>query len=135
MPSQMQVTEESTEAPAHLLAAVCSAIESMAFDISDDELRVEDRKLACPFRKHLLQETPCEQSVAVAGAMGQTAIIDDEGRKVLNDPLLLRELDRNSGRDAAGIGPMRNGWRFYVRRSLRAPRFRMWRGASMFPAV
>jgi hypothetical protein len=31
--------------------------------------------------------------------MRQPAIIDDEGRKVLNDPLLLRELDRNCGRD------------------------------------
>jgi hypothetical protein len=95
----MQVTEKSTEAPAHLLAAVRSAIEGMAFDISDDELRVQDRKLASPCRKQLLQETPCEQSVAVTGAMGQPPIIDDEGRKALNDPLLLRELDRNSGRD------------------------------------
>jgi hypothetical protein len=42
----MQITEESTEAPAHLLAAVRSAIEGMAFNISYDELRVEDRKLA-----------------------------------------------------------------------------------------
>jgi len=56
MTSQMKIAEKGPQTAAHRLAAVRGTIESMALDISDDELRVESREHTWFGWKYLLQE-------------------------------------------------------------------------------